>query len=246
MTLSPVPLMLSVPDALAEYTWVAPLTGPDVTALGPLAAAQLQYRKGTTDEPLIANLLWFTNARYTALMATPNAPKGITLGLQADHVLFLQPALDMPFEPASRDGKRYGALVERARDFRWYAMSDASLTLLRPCPIYNAMPTVIVDTAMLSAITNHFEDKGLAPVQLITPTARVLDVNAQSLGTHACANADGGVGGYTGAVPVGALEAVMAYVSHKPYAATGAGSTFVTLAKMPGLGWMVVSEGTGP
>lgn len=246
MTLSPVPLMLSVPDALAEFAWVAPLTGPDIAALGPSAAVQLQYRQGTTDEPMIANLMWFTNARYTALMARPDAPKGITLGLQADHVLFLQPALDMPFEPASQAGKRYGALVERARDFRWYAMSEPSLTLLRPCPVFDAMPTVIVDTAMLTAITNHFEDKGLAPVQLITLTAKVLDVDAQSLGTHACANPDGGVGGYTGAVPAGASQAVMAYVSHKPYAATGAGSTFVTLAKMPGLGWMVVSEGTGP
>lgn len=246
MTLSPVPFTLSIPAPLAEFAWVAPLTGPDITALGASAAIQVQYRNGTADEPVIANLLWFTNRRYTSLMATPNAPKGIEIGLQGDHVLLVQPALDMPFDPASQDGKRYGALVERARDFRAYAMSDSSLTMLRPCPVFDSMPTVAVNAAMLAVITVYFEEKNLAPVQLITATARVLDIHEQAIGTHECANPDGGTGGYTGAVPAAATEAVMAHVSHKPYPATGAGSTFVTLAKLPGLGWMVVSEGTGP
>lgn len=246
MALSPVPLTLSLPPALAEKAWVAPLTGPYVTSLAPAAAVQLQYLNGTSDEPMIANLMWFTNARYTALMATPDAPKGIELGLQGDHVFFVQPALDMPFDPASTDGKDYGALVERARDFRWYAMSDPSLTLLRPCPTTESMPTVEVDASMLDAITNYFDKQNLTPVRLINPSAWVLDTQAHAVGTHACANPDGGIGGYTGAVPANATEAVMAYVAHKPYPATGAGSTFVTLAKVPGLGWMVVSEGTGP
>lgn len=246
VTLSPVPLMLTVPAALAERIWVAPLTGPDISALDPAAAVQLQFRRGAADEPMVANLLWFPIARYTQVMASAEAPKGIEIGFQGDHVLFVQPALDMPFDPASQDGADYGTLVERAREFRWYGMSDPSLTLLRPCPVYDAMPTVLVDSAMLTAITKYFTQQGLAPATLITPTAKVLDMSAQELGTHECANPDGGLGGYGGAVPTGASEAVMAYVRHKPYEATGADSTFVTLAKMPGLGWMVVSEGTGP
>lgn len=246
MTLSPVPLTLRVPEALVENIWVAPLTGPDIRLLAPEATIQLQYRNGTTDEPMIANLLWFTNARYAELMASVDAPKGIEMGFQGSHVLFVQPALDMPFDPASKDGKNYGTLVARARDFRWYAMSDPSLTLLRPCPAFDSLPTTDVDSAMLAVITDYFDKQGLTPVKLINATARVLDVHAQVVGTHDCANPDGGMGGYTGVVPVDATEAVMAYVSHKPYPATGAASTFITLAKLPGAGWKVVGEGTGP
>lgn len=246
LTLSPVPLTLSVPLALDEQAWVAPLTGDYIDGLGADAAVQVQYRTGNEPEPMAGNLLWFGIERFTALMATEDAPKGIEVGLADGHVLFVQPALDMPFDPASADGKAYGTLVERVRDFRWYAMSDPGLTLLRPCPVFDAMPTVPVDGAMLRVITDHFTEQGVAPAHLIADTAWVLDVQAFALGTHECANPDGGSGAYTGAVPEGATDAVMAHVGHKAYPATGATASFVTLARMPGIGWMVVSEGTGP
>lgn len=246
VALSPVPLGLSVPAGLAGDATVGVLAGPYIDTLAPEAAAQVQFRSSSGEPSMVANLLWFGVDSYTALMATADAPKGIELGFQGDHVLFVQPALDMPFDPASQDAVAYGALVERARDFRWYSMLDASLVLLRPCPVVDAMPVVKVNASMLAAITDYFDQQGLLPVRLLRPTAWVLDVFAQAVGTHECANPDGGLGGYSGAVPSGATEAVMAYTAHAPYEATGAAATFVTLARMPGLGWMVVSEGTGP
>lgn len=195
---------------------------------------------------MAGNLLWFPIDRFNQVMATADAPKGIEVGIADGHVLFVQPALDMPFDPASPDGVAYGTLVERVRDFRWYAMSDPARTLLRPCPVMDALPTRPVEDAMLQVIRQHYADKGLAPVRLLKTAAWVLDVHAYQAGTHACANADGGSGGYSGAVPEGAIEAVMVYVRHQPYAATGAASSFVTLARMPAVGWLVVGEGTGP
>ena len=246
LTLSPVPLTLTVPLSLDENAWVAPLNGDYVDALAADAAVQVQYRTDGDGEPMAGNLFWFTIDRFTTVMASEEAPKGIEVGLADGHVLFVQPALDMPFDPATSDGKAYGALVERVRDFRWYAMSDPGLTLMRPCPVYDALPTVPVDGAMLRVITDHFTEQGVAPAHLIDASARVLDVQAYALGTHECANPDGGSAAYTGAVPEGATDAVMAHVGHKAYPATGATASFVTLARMPGIGWMVVSEGTGP
>jgi hypothetical protein len=74
----------------------------------------------------------------------------------------------------------------------------------------------------------------------------VLDVKEQSVGVHSCRNLDGGTGGYVGAVPLTATAAVMVYVKHEPYPTTQTPSNFVTLARMPGTGWTVVAEGTGP
>ena len=131
LTLSPVPLMLSVPARLADKAWVAPLTGDYIESLAPSAAVQVQFLTGSEVAPMIANLMWFTDVRYEELMATADAPKGIRMGVQDGFVLFVQPALDMPFDPASQQGKDYGALVERARSFSSYRMSDPTLTLLR-------------------------------------------------------------------------------------------------------------------
>lgn len=246
LTLSPVPLMLKVPLSVADSAWIAPLTGAYISQLAPAAAVQVQYRRGVESDAMVANLLWFNVPRFQQLMASAEPPKGITIGYQGDHVLFVQPALDMPFDPQSKRGLAYGALVERARDFRWYTMSDRARTLVRPCVGLDSLPTVPVDKDMLAAISTYFTAKGLAPIRLEMPDARVFDVFAQELGTHTCANPDGGLGAYSGAVPTGALEAVIAYVAHRPYPVTGGASTFVTLARMPGLGWLVVGEGTGP
>ena len=132
MTLSPVPLMLRVNSALSPYAWVGPLTGAYIDALAPDAAVQIQYLRGTADKPMIANLFWFTTARYDELMASTDAPKGSEIGVQGDHVLFVQTALDMPFDPQSKHAKRFAALVDFVVEFPRYSMSDANLRLERP------------------------------------------------------------------------------------------------------------------
>lgn len=132
LTLSPVPLMLRVPSEPGEFAWVGQSHGPDIVSLAPTAAVRLEYRRGAAHDELVANILWFTEERYATVMGSPDAPKGIEIGVQGGHVLFVQPALDMPFDPASQDAAWYGTLVERARDFRWYSMIIPGLTLVRP------------------------------------------------------------------------------------------------------------------
>lgn len=245
IALSPVPVELILGPDEAESAWVAPLTGEYIDALAPEAAAQVQYRDGTETEYMAANVLWFTLERFTALMATPDAPKGIEIGMTDSHVLFVQPALDMPFDPATADAARYSAIVEQARRFTAYRMRDASITLLRPCPTPGDWPRTPVTSQVRAVLEAYFAEKGLTPISFIGD-ASVLDVEEQSLGEHRCANAGGPGGGYVGAVPIGSTEAVMVYVKHKPYPVTGAPSTFVTLAKDATGTWSVVGEGTGP
>lgn len=132
ITLSPVPLMLRVNSAVSPFAWVGPLTGAYIDALAPTAAVQIQYMHGTADKPMIANLLWFTDTRYKQVMASTEAPKGTKIGTQGDHVLFVQTALDMPFDPRSKNADRFATLVEFAGQFDRYAMSNADLRLERP------------------------------------------------------------------------------------------------------------------
>ncbi|MFA5919540.1 MAG: hypothetical protein WC800_08405, partial [Candidatus Nanopelagicaceae bacterium] len=89
-------------------------------------------------------------------------------------------------------------------------------------------------------------EKHLTPITIYKNQEMVLDVKEQSVGVHSCRNLDGGTGGYVGAVPLTATAAVMVYVKHEPYPTTQTPSNFVTLARMPGTGWTVVAEGTGP
>lgn len=245
LDLSPVPARLMVPANAEPALAVAGLTGPDITAMAPDAAVQVSFLASDGSKPMVGNVLWFTVGRYTELIASVDAPKGIEVGIASEHVLFVQPALDMPFDPASADGVAYGSLVERVRAFRWYSSADAAAPLLRPCPVPDAWPTTPLTADMRAAIDAFFTTQGLLPVT-VARDPWVLDVDAQSKGTHECANPDGGMGGYVGAVPIGSTDAVMVLVHHAPYAVTGASDTFVTLARGAAGAWSVVSEGTGP
>lgn len=95
-------------------------------------------------------------------------------------------------------------------------------------------------------VTKYYSEKHLTPITISKNQEMVLDVKEQSVGVHSCENEGGGVGGYVGAVPLTATAAVMVYVQHKPYPTTQTPSNFVTLAQIPGTGWTVVAEGTGP
>lgn len=117
---------------------------------------------------------------------------------------------------------------------------------LSPCPVVANWPVKAVTSDVVAVITRYYADKNLTPIAIDKNQEMVLDVKEQSVGVHSCSNPDGGSGGYVGAVPLTATAAVMVYVKHKPYPTTMAPSNFVTLALIPGTGWTVVSEGTGP
>lgn len=119
-------------------------------------------------------------------------------------------------------------------------------TTLTPCPVVANWPVKPVTADVLAVVTKYYADKQLTPITIYKNEEMVLDVKEQSVGVHSCRNPDGGTGGYVGAVPLTATAAVMVYVKHEPYPGTQTPSNFVTLALMPGTGWIVVGEGTGP
>lgn len=124
--------------------------------------------------------------------------------------------------------------------------SPAPSATLTPCPVVANWPIKPVTADVLAAVTSYYAAKHLAPITIYNNEEMVLDVNEQSVGTHWCANPDGGKAGYVGAVPLTAIAAVMVHVKHLPYPTTQTPSNFVTLAKIPVTGWTVVGEGTGP
>jgi hypothetical protein len=119
-------------------------------------------------------------------------------------------------------------------------------TTLTPCPVVANWPVKPVTADVLAVVTQYYSAKHLTPITIYKNQEMILDVKEQSAGVHYCQNVGGGTGGYVGAVPLTATAAIMVYVKHEPYPTTQTPSNFVTLAQMPGTGWTVVGEGTGP
>jgi len=119
-------------------------------------------------------------------------------------------------------------------------------TTLNPCPVMANWLIMPVSADVLAAVTYYYSAKHLTPITISKSQELNLDVKEQSAGWHYCQNVGGGTGGYAGAVPPKATAAVMVYVQHKPYPSMPITSNFVTLALIPGTGWRVVAEGTGP
>lgn len=117
---------------------------------------------------------------------------------------------------------------------------------LTACPVVANWPMKPVTADVVAVVTQYYSAKHLTPITIYKNQETVLDVKEQSAGVHYCRNLGGSTGGYVGAVPLTATAAVMVYVKHEPYPTTQTSSNFVTLAQMPGTGWTVVAEGTGP
>lgn len=117
---------------------------------------------------------------------------------------------------------------------------------LPKCPVISSLPVKPVASDVRAVLTKYYSAKHLTPISVYKNQETILNVKNQSVGTHWCKNPDGSKSGYVGMVPKNATAAVMVHVKHKPYPVTEAPSSFVTLAKVPGVGWKVVSEGTGP
>ena len=116
---------------------------------------------------------------------------------------------------------------------------------LSACTSIGDWPTRAVPADVVAAVTKYYAAKKLTPATIENGREWILNVKAQSLGTHWCLNPDGGKSGYVGSVPPQATAAVMVLVKHKPYPVTQSPTHFVTLAKVAGV-WKVVGEGTGP
>ncbi len=126
------------------------------------------------------------------------------------------------------------------------ANADLSASALPPCPVMAKMPVRSVEPAVVRVVQRYYAQKHLTPIAIIKHQETILNVVTQRVGVHYCTNTGGGKSGYVGAVPKNAVAAVMVYVRHKPYPVTQSPANFVTLARLPRIGWKVVSEGTGP
>jgi hypothetical protein len=107
-------------------------------------------------------------------------------------------------------------------------------------------PVEAVTEGVPAAVYAYFKAKNLLPITIYKNSENVLDPVQQRLGWHSCSNGNSSIGGYAGSVPMSATKAVMVYVHHAPYPIVESSDSFVTLAMMPGKGWQVVGEGTGP
>jgi hypothetical protein len=124
--------------------------------------------------------------------------------------------------------------------------APSGATTLPACPIYAKLPTKPVAADVKAALQRYYAARHMTPVTVYNNRETVLNLKTFSAGVHWCANLGGGKSGYVGMVPAKATAAVSVHVRHKAYAVTGAASTFATLAKMPGVGWKVVSDDTAP
>ncbi len=123
--------------------------------------------------------------------------------------------------------------------------SSASATTLPPCPTLATWPFKPITPVVKATLVYYYRARHLTPLSVYRNRMWVLNLALERVGTHWCANPDGGRSGYVGVVPKNARMAVMVRVTHRPYPVTGSATTFATLALLPA-GWKVVSDDTAP
>jgi len=122
----------------------------------------------------------------------------------------------------------------------------STLKVLPSCNEAEIYPTRKVTHEIVSVVTRYYAVRHLTPITIFQNTETVRSVHEDAVGTNWCRYPGGGTAASGGYVPLTAEAAVEALVVHMPYPVTHFSSNFVTLAKLPGSGWTVVGEGTGP
>lgn len=126
------------------------------------------------------------------------------------------------------------------------ATTSSAATKLPACPVVSKWPVKTVSPGVVAALKSYYGSRHLTPIKIVKNQEMVLNVTAESVGTHYCLNPDGSKSGYVGVVPRNAIAAVMVRVTHKPYPVTQSANTFATLADVATKGWRVVSDDTAP
>ena len=107
-------------------------------------------------------------------------------------------------------------------------------------------PLKPLERDVATAALKYYQAKKLSPIKIYKNQEKVVVVKLWTVGVHRCLNPGGPSGAYVGAVPKNAKSAVQIYVYHKPYVEVPNNSHFLTVAKLPRKGWVVVSETTSP
>ena len=123
--------------------------------------------------------------------------------------------------------------------------SVAAASTLPPCPTLATWPFKPITPVVKATLVYYYRARHLTPLSVYRNRMWVLNLALERVGTHWCANPDGGRAGYVGVVPKNARMAVMVRVTHRPYPVTGSATTYATLALLPA-GWKVVSDDTAP
>ncbi|HQU25491.1 MAG TPA: hypothetical protein PLS29_00520 [Acidimicrobiales bacterium] len=123
--------------------------------------------------------------------------------------------------------------------------SAASATTLPPCPTLSTWPFTPITPVVKATLVYYYRARHLTPLRVYRNRVWVLNLALERVGTHWCANPDGGRAGYVGVVPKNARRAVLVRVTHRPYPVTGSATTYATVALLPA-GWKVISDDTAP
>ena len=120
-------------------------------------------------------------------------------------------------------------------------------SVLTPCSAGMDRPSQAIPKNVVVAVYKYYKARNLLPIRIQGNHEKLLNLNDQSLGRHWCNSGNGIMGAYDGEVPLNATQAVMVLVEHSPYKAGNRTNTnFLTIAMIPGTGWRVVGENTGP
>ncbi len=123
--------------------------------------------------------------------------------------------------------------------------TTASATTFPACPTLSTWPVRPITPVEKATLVHYYRARHLTPLRVEGNRVWVLNLALERVGTHWCANPDGGRAGYVGVVPTNARRAVLVRVTHRPYPVTGSATTYATLALVPA-GWKVVSDDTAP
>lgn len=109
-----------------------------------------------------------------------------------------------------------------------------------PCQIVRERPIAKVPSEVGALIKTRYAK--LAPVKILYQYAQEVDIRAESVTPHICVYSDGRQVAYAGKVPTSATEAIQVDVKHAPSPPTESVESFLTFAKIPGQGWIIVDE----
>ncbi|OIQ65804.1 hypothetical protein GALL_526350 [mine drainage metagenome] len=118
----------------------------------------------------------------------------------------------------------------------------AALGVMNPevvaCKMVAERPIVKTPPEVAALIKAKYAD--LAPVTILSKYTGAVDVRAESVTPHICVYSDGRQVEYSGKVPTSATEAIVVGVQHASRPLTGGTDSFVTAAKIPTSGWVIV------
>lgn len=222
-----------IPGAQASVSWVTGVIAPPNYFS---SAVQLCMTGGDRTSDLTG--LTPGDPGASATTATNGPTHSYATSTSVDGMMLLtfwtQPGAPvMSPSPANVMGFRAVALYK-------LAIMGVKMPEVMACQMVAERPIAKVPSEVLTLIKDKYAD--LAPVSILSQITGVVDVRAESVAPHICLYSDGRQMAYVGKVPTSATQAIEVAVKHQPDRVTGGTNSFVTFAKIPTKGWIIVDE----